>query len=128
MKKIVLFVFMALMAVACKTVEYVPVVKTEVEYRDRIEKDTLVVKDSVYIHQKGDTVYQEKYKYIYKEHTKVDTAYIYSCDTITKVQTVEKQLTSWQETKMKVGGWCMGILILLVVCAIGYGIYKIYKR
>ena len=113
----------------CRTIEVpVPVIKTEIEYRDRIERDTAYVRDSVYIHQKGDTIYSEKYKYIYKEHIKTDTAYVYKCDTITQVISVEKQLTKWQNFKLSVGGFCMTALVVLILLILAYVAYKFFKK
>ena len=40
---------------------------------------------------------------------------------------VEKELTGWQTFKMKMGGWFLGILIILIVFAILY-IVKFLKR
>ena len=40
---------------------------------------------------------------------------------------VEKELTGWQSFKMKMGGWFLGILIILIVFAILY-IVKSLKR
>ena len=40
---------------------------------------------------------------------------------------VEKELTGWQFFKMKMGGWFLGILIILIVFAILY-IVKFLKR
>ena len=39
---------------------------------------------------------------------------------VTEIQEVEKELTGWQSFKMKMGGWFLGILILLIVCVILY--------
>ena len=39
---------------------------------------------------------------------------------------VEKELTGWQSFKMKMGGWFLGILIILIVFAILY-IVKLLK-
>lgn len=129
MMRFFLLLLLTVLFIGCRTIEVpVPVVKTEIEYRDRVERDTAYVHDSVYIHQKGDTVYLEKYKYIYQEHVKTDTSYIYHCDTITRVQIVEKQLSKWQEVKMNAGGYCIVSLLLLVLALIVYVIYRIWKR
>ena len=56
----------------------------------------------------------------------VQTKIVYRDSVIVKdnviVQTVEveKELTGWQSFKMKMGGWFLGILILLIVCVILY--------
>ena len=39
---------------------------------------------------------------------------------VTEIQEVEKELTGWQSFKMKMGGWFLGILIILIVFAILY--------
>lgn len=56
--------------IGCKSkVVYVPVesIKTEKEYIDKWHRDSIYVQDSVYFAIKGDTIYKEKYKYIYKD-------------------------------------------------------------
>lgn len=121
-------IILILLLSSCKTIEYVPKIETKIEYRDRIEKDTIILKDSVYIHQIGDTIYSEKYKYIYKEHLKIDTAYILQCDTITTIQEVEKKLSKWDTLKISVGGYCMTSLILLILALLAYMCIKIFKK
>ena len=37
---------------------------------------------------------------------------------VTEIQEVEKELTGWQSFKMKMGGWFLGILIILIVLVI----------
>ena len=39
---------------------------------------------------------------------------------VTEIQEVEKELTGWQSFKMKMGGWFLGILIILIVFLILY--------
>ena len=39
---------------------------------------------------------------------------------VTEIQEVEKELTGWQSFKMKMGGWFLGILIILIVLLILY--------
>ena len=39
---------------------------------------------------------------------------------VTEILEVEKELTGWQSFKMKMGGWFLGILIILIVFAILY--------
>lgn len=112
----------------CKTIEYVPKVETKIEYRDRVERDTTFVRDSVYIRQKNDTIYVDKYKYIYREHIKTDTSFVYQSDTITIVQEVEKKLSRWQQAKMSLGGYSFALLVLLVLGGLGYLAYKIWFR
>jgi hypothetical protein len=39
---------------------------------------------------------------------------------VTEILEVENELTGWQSFKMKMGGWFLGILIILIVFAILY--------
>ena len=39
---------------------------------------------------------------------------------VTQIQEVEKELTGWQSFKMKMGGWFLGILLILIVLLILY--------
>ena len=61
-----------------------------------------------------------------KQPVEVQTKIVYRDSVIVKdnviVQTVEveKELTGWQSFKMKMGGWMLGIIILLIVCVILY--------
>ena len=56
----------------------------------------------------------------------VQTKIVYRDSVIVKdnviIQTVEveKELTGWQSFKIKMGGWMLGIIILLIVCVILY--------
>ena len=53
---------------SCVPTKYVevPIEKTKIEYKDRLSIDTVIQHDSTIITMLGDTVYLEKYKYIYK--------------------------------------------------------------
>lgn len=115
---------------SCKTTEYieVPKIQKEVEYRDKIERDTTYVHDSIYVHQKNDTIYIDKYKYIYREKLKVDTCNIFKTETITKVITREKEFSKWQKLQMGVGGATLTILLFILVAFIIYIVAKIYNR
>ena len=52
---------------SCKT-QYIPVesVRTEYKTRDSIRYDSIYQRDSIYTLVKGDTVYQYRYKYLYR--------------------------------------------------------------
>ena len=74
-----------------------------------VRSDSIVVHDSIYIVERGDTVFQYKYKYIYRDRVLHDTLHHHRCDTITQFVEVEKQLTFWQEKKMEIGSLVMWI-------------------
>lgn len=117
----------------CKEIQYLPQetkVETKIEYRDRIQRDTCYVHDSCFIQAHGDTIFVDRYKYIYKEKIRLDTAYICNVDTITilKPIEIEKKLSRWDGFKIKVGGYSLTFLSILLLMAIGYVIYRFSRR
>lgn len=118
-------VFMAMMVVCllagCKTVKFVTVPEYHTLYKMRVDTvqrwDSVYFRDSVYIATKGDTVYltkthwRERFRNIY--HVKEDT--VMQRDSIPVPYPVEKPLTKWQLWKMDMGGWAMGVAVLLVI-------------
>ena len=74
-----------------------------------VRSDSIVVHDSIYIVERGDTVFQYKYKYIYRARVLHDTLHHHRCDTITQFVEVEKQLTFRQQKKMEIGSLVMWI-------------------
>lgn len=80
MRKILLIIPMLMLVVACSThrqiVEIpVPVETVKTEYIHDTRIDSVFVKDSVDRYISGDTVYQTKYKYIYKYTNRTDTVH-----------------------------------------------------
>ena len=86
---------LVLLAVGCTSqrVIEVPVerVRTDSVYLTKLQRDTLVERDSVVMQIVGDTVYRTHVKYIYKTRLLRDTVLKQRTDTITKVVTVEKE-------------------------------------
>ena len=79
---------------SCTTTKYVdrpvPVETVRTEYVNQLYRDSVFVHDSIDRYVQGDTVYQLKYKYIYKYLNKTDT--IVKTDSIeipVEVKTVE---------------------------------------
>lgn len=107
-----------------KVVE-VPVPSVHIEYRDRVYIDTLYRSDSTVIKEKGDTIFLEKYKYLYRTREIRDTVNI--TDTITTVKTVEvlkevNKLRTWQIVLMVLGGAGIALVVYKLVSSIKNGI------
>lgn len=110
-------IFLVLLFIGCTTTKYVevPVKELSTQYRDVVKVDTLILHDSVVIRQSNDTVYKEKFKYIYKKVEVRDTILI--TDTIQKPVIIqEKQSTDKYQIITLIGG----VVIFL-------GIYKLFK-
>ena len=102
---------------SCST-QYVPVesVRYDSVFFEKIRKDSIFVQDSVFIRQKGDTVFKDKLKFVYKYVLQRDTAYITRTDSIPVPVPVEKKRTWWEQTKIDVGGYAVAIIVIYVLC------------
>ncbi len=104
--------------ISCTTTKIieVPVETIKTEYIEQVKYDSIYFKDSIYIMQKGDTIYNNKVQYLYKYKYLRDTINI--TDTIPKIITVKdtqyiNQLYAWQK--------------LFIVIGIGFILYQIIK-
>ncbi len=110
---------------SCTTIKEVPVevIKVQTEYRDRIVYDSIYQHDSIYIKDKGDTLYIYKYqdKYIYSAiHDTVSVERIDSIPYAVEVVKEVNKLTTNQKNMIR-GFW---FFILIIV---GYIVYIIFK-
>lgn len=116
-----LAVIVTLIALAsCTTTRYVPVesVRTEVEYRERLRTDSVFVSDSVFIREKGDTIFMEHTRFLYHDRLRVDTAYVHHTDSVQILIPVPAQLTRWQKIKQEIGGVAIGALLIAIILCV----------
>ena len=115
---------------SCRSGKYIPVetVRTDSIYINHVQRDSIYQHDSIYIREKGDTVWMEKYKYIYRDKIVRDTMYFNRTDTIREPYPVEKELTHWQQMKLELGGWAFGIIITVTLIIAGWFVYKLRKK
>ena len=108
------------MLCSCTSVRYVPVesVKTDSIYINKLQVDSIYMQDSVYIREKGDTIYMYKFKYLDRYKLLTDTMYVNRTDTICNVVEIEKPLTKWQKVKLDMGGFAFGGIVVLAIIAI----------
>ena len=124
MKKILFIAVIATMLLSCKSVKYIPVETTKIEYRDHFVRDSIFRYDSVFVKDKGDTLILEKFRYLYKNRIVKDSIFIN--DTIRVpypvevIKQVKAPLTSWQNFQI----WCgrFALFGLLLIC-----IYFVWK-
>lgn len=89
-------------------------------YISKLQVDSVYKRDSVFVKEKGDTIY--KYVERYRDRYKFlrDTIYRYKVDSVyvdkERVVKVEKQLTAWQRFKMR-GFWA---LLAAMACCIAW--------
>lgn len=105
---------------SCRSIKYVPVetVRTDSLYLTVHERDSIHIKDFIYIREKGDTVFVERWRTHYRDRGRTDTLYV---DRVREVQVpypVEKELTWWQKTKLELGELSIGIILVLLIVVI----------
>ena len=130
MRKILFLLFMTLLLGSCKVKEKIvevpiPQIKTEIKYIDKVKYESIYLKDSVYIIQKGDTIYNTKVVYRYKYKYLKDTITINKTDTITRLQKVteikvKNQLNAVQKILMYIGLFSLLMFIIII--------YKHFKK
>jgi len=122
----ILYLCITFCLVACTRTIYIPVESVRTEYRDKYLRDSIYLHDSTSVYVNGDTVREYLYRYIYRDRFIHDTVSV--CDTIREPYPVEKALSRWQQTKMDMGGWAIGVLSGVILLGIGYGIFKFIRR
>lgn len=130
MRKVCFVLLVCVVMVGCRTLPEPPVVRVERDsiYLSRVERDSVFVRDSVTIREKGDTVYRDRWRVEYRERVLRDTAYIERNDTITNVVEVERELTWWERTRMAAGDVALlGLVVLLIYLILRYGT-KVFWR
>ncbi len=113
----IILLTLAICFTSCRSIKYVPVetVKTEYKTRDSIRFDSIYEHDSIFLFVKGDTVYKEKFRYKYRYLTINKTDTVMLTDSVQIPYPVEKQLTRWQQMKIELGGWAVGVIVILSI-------------
>ena len=107
-------------------IQYVPVESVRTEYKDRLQRDSIYVQDSIFVREKGDTVFVDRWRYLYRDKLITDTLIVN--DSIRVPYPVEKHLSRWQQTKMDVGGWAIGALSGISIWGIGYIVFRRIRK
>ena len=107
MKQIALFICLLVLATGCARKVYVPVEstvsRTDTVYSAKVRVDSVIMRDSVAVFQKGDTVIITKYRDRYRVKELTDTVYQSVIDSV-KVSVpypVEKTLTPWESFRLQ---------------------------
>ncbi|WP_106832326.1 hypothetical protein [Parabacteroides pacaensis] len=123
----IVWVLLVLSFIGCRSrIQYIPVESVRTEYKDRLQRDSIYFRDSIIMREKGDTVFIDRWRYLYKDRLVTDTLLVN--DTIRVPYSVEKELTRWQKTKMDVGGWAIGVLSGIALLGIGYVVIWLIRK
>ena len=110
----------------CRT-EYVPVesVRYDSVMIEKLMRDSVFVRDSVYLKEKGDTVYKYKDRFVYVYKNRVDTFFAEKIREVEIPVPVERKLTWWEVVKME---WLDRIFAALVIVALYWTIKEWLAR
>ena len=120
--KTLFFLLFLTIVISCKTttkVVEIPVETIKTEYIEQVKYDSIYHKDSIYIMQKGDTIYNNKVQYLYKYKYLRDTINV--TDTIPTIVTVKdtqyiNKLYTWQKLLITIGiGFVLYWIVRLVI-------------
>lgn len=103
----------------CTRTVYVPQVETRTEYRDRVTHDTTIVERERIERVKGDTVFVDVMRNVYRVTIQRDT--VVRSDTVVvtrdvvKVQEVERKKTKFESWTQNTGIVAIGVLVVWFV-------------
>ena len=112
---LIIILLIAIMASACspRVIETIHV-QHDTTYVERVQIDSVYKRDSIYVKDKGDTVWiykelwREKYKYLR------DTVAVVRVDSVAvereKIVEVEKPLSKWKSWQLEAFPWLLGLL------------------
>lgn len=114
---------------SCKQVEYVTVEKVRVDttYVNKVQKDSVWMHDSVYVKEKGDSVWIERWHTRYETKEVHDTLYKARVDSIPvpywKIKEVAAELSWWQKLRL----WLGNVMLVGLLALVGYGAFRLWK-
>ena len=111
-----MLMFIIFMMASCRT-EYIPIesVRYDSIYFAKMQKDSIYIQDSIYIKEKGDTVFVDKFKYIYKYVNIQDTCFIEKTDSVLIPYPIERKLTWWERKTKNLGDWIVELIIIFIL-------------
>lgn len=118
---------------SCKSIQYVPVETVKTEYRTRtdtlMQKDSIYLRDSIWVEKSGDTVTTYKTRYMYQDRwrDRVVRDTIIKTDSIQVPYPVERKLSRWEQFCLDYGKVMVGttgVLLLSIAIIIAIWIRK----
>lgn len=132
MKKLLLIILF--LCLGCSSPRYIeiPVETVRTEYVYRLDKDStakldsIYVRDSIFIKEKGDTIFQ------YKERTKYKIEYkdkiVNKIDTVLKADSIEKPIIIKEEVEVNKLHWWQKVLMYSGLALLIGIIVKLYNK
>lgn len=106
----------------CSKTIYVPVESVKTEYRNINKTDSIHIRDSVIIREKGDTIFQTRWRIEYRDRLTTDSLVIRDSIPVPYPvpEYVEKRLSKWQSFKIKLGN----IVLYLLGCGFVFFFFR----
>ena len=121
-KYLYVLLILSMLTVSCRTYQASSESnKTDIERKDKYERDSIIVHDSVIVFARADTVYKERWRTEYKDRI------LQQVDTIVRVD--ERVVETVVEKKIipKWTWYCVGVCVLLIVVLVIWVIYRAYR-
>lgn len=127
--KIVTLLFLLFLC-SCRT-EFIPIesVRYDSIMIEKLMRDSVFVRDSVYLKEIGDTIYKYKDRFVYVYKNRVDTFYAERVREIEIPVPVERKLTWWESVKLKYAEWMIGVVfVLVIIYAVRKWVLKLFRK
>ena len=127
--KIVILLFLLFLC-SCRT-EFIPIesVRYDSIMIEKLMRDSVCVRDSVYLKETGDTIYKYKDRFVYVYKNRVDTFYVERIREIEIPVPVERKLTWWESVKLKYAEWMIGVVfVLVIIYAVRKWVLKLFRK
>ena len=124
-----IWILFLLMLTSCRT-EYVPVesVRYDSLFFTKVMKDSVYVKDSTHVRERGDTVFWYRLKFVFMNKSVTDTVYIERYKDRDVPVPVERKLSWWERQKVDYGGWAMLIIVAAMLLKIRKWLARITRK
>ena len=98
--------------------------RTDVQYRDRWRTDSVYIRDSVYVRERGDTVYVDRWRTAWRDREIAVHDTVFRTDTVTDYQerVVRERYAPTFLTGSAVALW------VIVAAALCYGGWRLYRK
>lgn len=107
------------------------VTQHDTTYVEKVKVDSLIRRDSVFVKEKGDSVYVYREKVVEKYRFLRDTIVRVKVDSVAvehvKEVKVEQPLSAWKKAKIRAFWWLLGAVVLLLVWTFRKSILKLIK-
>lgn len=128
----IISLFLLLLLSSCSPKIYERVVyQKDTTYVSKIDSVYKYERDSVFVREKGDTVYKYVERVRYRDRFKVDTLVKVKVDSVTvervKEVQVEKPLSAWKQAKIGSFWWLLALLAVALVYIFRKPILKLIK-